>query len=314
VAIVHTAQSQLAVRLAAELTSQGFHPVTVEREITLSRLELKRIATSYGAVAVMQIARTGDRVSVWISNRNEALAVLQEIHVPLDRPDALSRLAFKTVELLRASLLILPDPDAAKTAAGPPPKPAATGAPIRPEPTENRKVRARRLSLAFQPAFSYGFGKLPPLLHIGVGAHVTLYRRLGLTLAGLIPTVPMKIDEREGSADILASNVSLGLTLALMPDNHPLGVSLGAGAGPLFLRMEGHAAEPYVSRDTLLVVALPYLSTGLSAALSDIVAFRTDLLLGWAARKPVVQMLDRQVTAWARPLLSVMLGLEVRLF
>jgi hypothetical protein len=306
VVVLHSGRSELAVRLAAELSAQGFRPLTAETIQNASVEEMRSIASAQRAVAVMQIAETGDRVNVWRRDPEGHLTMLQEVVVLSKREDASTLLAFKSVELLRASLLDLPGEDAHPPAAAEkqPPRLSIT----RREPGAPRASRDHLL-IALQPAVTYGFGGLPPAAHVGAGVRARLWRRLGFALFGLIPTAPMNIDEPEGAARILAGTLSAGLEVSLMPPGK-LALSIGAGAGALFLRMKGAAAEPNESRSARVVAVLPHLAVALSVALSNIIRFRTDLVSGWAAPRPVVRMLDRDVATFGRPLLSAMVGLE----
>jgi hypothetical protein len=307
VVVLHSGRGELAVRLAAELSAQGFRPTTAETIQNAGVEEMRSIASARHAVAVMQIADTGDRVSVWRRDPAGHLTMLQEVVVPSKRGDAATLLAFKSVELLRASLLDLRDEEARPPAAAEkqPPRPVIT----RPEPGAPGTPRDHLL-VALQPAVTCGFGGLPPAAHVGAGVRARLWRRLGFALFGLIPTAPMKIDEPEGAARVLAGTLSPGLEVALMPPGRTPALSIGAGAGALFLGMKGAATAPNESRSVRVAAVLPHLAVALSVALSNIFRFRADLVAGWAAPRPVVRMLDRDVASFGRPLLSAMVGLE----
>jgi hypothetical protein len=307
VVVVHSGRDELAVRLAAELSAQGFRPVPTETIREAGIEEMRAIASAHHAVAVMQIAGEGSRVSVWRCDPAGRLTRLQDVVVPQNKTDTPTLLAFKSVELLRASLLDLPSSGGRSFEETEKQPPRSGGAS---RVSDAREPSRDRLRLALQPAVTYGFGGLLPAAHIGAGARGRLWRRLGFTLLGLIPTAPMRIDEPEGSARVLAGALLPGLEVALMPPGRTLALSLGAGAGALFLRMKGTAAEPNESRSVRVVAVLPYLAVALSWALSDIIRLRTDLALGWAAPRPVVRMLDRDVAAYGAPLLGAMVGLE----
>lgn len=310
VLVVHFKRSELATQLSAELASQGFFPKLIELPEPLEMEGIRTLAASEGATAVLQIAPTEIRVSVWVSGRNDDLGLMQEVSAPGDREDAVTLAVFKSVELLRASLLVLPKRS----------KSALPSVGVAPQArlSEVRRpagvFQSGRLFLDVEPALTYGFGETVPLLHIGAALRLAIWKRLHGTLFGLMPTVPLRVVEPEGTVEIRSGLIALGMAVDLLPPEGAVALTLGAGAGPLMMKMQGSAAEPYVSKSAFVTVVLPYLCTGLSLAITDGLGFRADLLAGWPPQKPVVKMLDRNVTDWARPLVSLLIGLEVRLF
>lgn len=325
VALVHTTQTKLAVRLSAELTAQGFQPLIIQSPEALSRASLEAVAADKHAIAVMQIASSGERVSVWLIHRGERLAVLQEVFVPTDRADHDNLLAFKTVELLRASLLVLPEHPPSPSGAAPssgradPPKSddsnvsvqSATSAPVR---AEDRAPKPKHLGMLLQPTLAYGFGELTPSFHIDLGLHGRILPRLGVALTGLVPTVPIREDASEGGVDMFVSAVRAQVFATLTPPHRVVDATLGGGVGAVFVKMKGRDAGENVSRDVLVIAALPFIGGGLTVAMNDVVRFRMDVIIGWAAPRPVVRMLDTDVTAWGAPLLCGMMGIDVWLF
>jgi hypothetical protein len=320
VAVLHFAQERLAVRIAAELRSQGFSPVTIASDAPVERAEIRRTARELKAVAAIRIAEPGDSVSVWVGDPSEDLVVLQEVYVPLEKEEAATLLAFKAVELVRASLMTLPKKHIPKAAAstGTDKRASSTargGEAVRSAATVAAKPKkVDRLSLDIQPAITYGFGELPPTLHIGVGARIKVWHRLGVKLLGLIPSLSMEIEAEQGTADVRSGWVAAGVDAGLLPPDKRVAVSVGGLAGPLFLRMKGHANQPYVSKTDLVVVTVLGLTTGVAFMVGEIVSVRGDLLVGFAVPKPEVRILDRNVTDWGRPLLTGLLGIEVWLF
>lgn len=306
VVIVHEGASKLAVRLSAELASRGFQPVTVEEETLPEPGELQALAVDNSALAVMRIRPSGHSVSVWVARQQDGPLVTQEVFVPPDTPDAHTVVALKAVEMLRASLLVLPERRSPEPAPGPTPKPVAIQPP--------KGDRSPLVALDAQPTLTYGFGELPPTLQMGVGTRIRLGRRLRLALIGLIPTFPMDLDVPEGSAEIKTGVLAAALEVNVLPIHRSVSLFAGAGAGPLFIRMTGKADAPYESRNDLVISILPHLAVSLAVALTKLLHLRTDLCAGIALPKPKVAVLDREATSWGQPVLSLMFGLEVWVF
>ena len=333
VAIVHSGETKLAERLQAETTLLGFEPRIVERSGTVSPEDLKDIAATMDARALMRISMNGDSIGIWIPSDETDVVVLQEVYVPGERDRDHAIVAFKAGELLRVGMMTPPSPAPGEETPPKPPEPTPDEdtddiqGPVSPEPAasapETRVIRKRTgrsptrkwLSLSLAPAVSYGFGKLPPAFQIGTALTLQVTGRISLALTGLIPSYPMKVHGDDAMVDASAGFVVLGLGFRLTPVYWRVSVPVEAFAGATFLRITGYdRVGDYQSMRQDIMVAVWGGRTGFSAAISETVSIRGDVIAGTCEPEPVAKILGKRWSGWGRPLLAGMLGVEVWLF
>lgn len=352
VVIVHSMNDRPAVRIAAELSSLDYNPVKIDMPPPVSLEVLRQIAQDREAVAVIKISPEGNTVRAWTVKKGEDKgASLQEIfvHTSNEQPDAV--IAFKTVELLRASLMPLwensdsispaektqpkveqpEEVPAAKISAQktPPEKAQQKEAQVektkpdraRPvtQPPEDKdlflskKTTPPRLTVSLQPAALFAFDDLPPTFEIGLSLYVRIASRAGIEISGLLPTFPSTFDVPEGGVDILTGLITAGIRFNLLPKKKRFMPAVSVSAGPLFLRARGDADSGYRSRSDFLVAAAVTGALDFSFAVNDIVSLRADASCGVTVPKPVIRIAQRDAATFGRPLLTVLFGVEIRL-
>ncbi len=314
VVIVQPQQDKLSIKLRAELSSQGFSVLMVETDSLLEYEQLRNLGFIYDATAVMQVSSLSNSVTL-LADDTSALTVVQEISVSESREDAQTLLVLKSVEMMRAALLSTDSEKALLTYNAKNNIKDTDIVDSNIDHTNNKNVEPTFLRLSLNTAVSAGFNfrDIPVALCASVSLRLTLSKHFTLNITGIIPTIPITLSEPEGSVDIKTGLVSLGFDLLLLPQQTPVQVFTGIGAGPLFFRMRGAAAQTYISKDANILVALPNMSLGLSVRLNNLVSIRGDWLLGFAVQRPVVKMLDRNIAILARPLSFIALGIEVKL-
>jgi hypothetical protein len=304
VVILHSGQDALVANLSAEIASSGFRPeVILEGSPGHPSEGLQAVASRLGAVAGMRVLASGRGVEVWVSDPASGVNVATEVLVGKESDRASALLSLKAVELLRASLIKIAEEQK-------PRKKVSSREPEAKPPTPREGDAPPVLSFALQPTVSWGSGGLPVTMHLHIGFYLRLPKWLGLQVFGFVPTFAMRIKEEEGSADIRVGTVAVGLYYELLKRERFLQPRAGAGVGPGFLRMRGHAAETFEDGDELLIFGVGYLTAGVAFALSRVVSLRVDVVAGWAFPRPVVRFVERNVADWGRPLVSGMFGFE----
>ena len=327
VVVVHSGNEKLAVRISAELSSLGYDVKQLTMPPPIVQETLSSLAQAYNATALMQVSPEGNAVQVWVVNRTaDNVTELQEVEVPPENEQADALIAFKAVELLRASLMTLPEnrpepelelePEPKQE---PEPKPTQSGkSSVPPAPLPPQKVEPKepRLFAALQPAAVFPFGGLKPSFNISLSVYIRLASRLGLDIAGLIPSFSQSVSVDQGTFDLLFGAITFGLRVKLLPPRFRVMPSISASAGPLLLRTRGHADpefDNFNGEEALTVTALLGGALTLTYSVNEYFALRADAGLGAVVPNPVFEVSDTRVADFGRPLLTVLIGVEVRL-
>ncbi len=302
-------ESPLVVRLSAELESLGLDPVPVERSPNPSpHTDLDEIAKQNNAAAAIRIVPSSRVVEVWVADRITGKTVIRKVAVEKDNKSSVSVVALRAVELLRASLLEIHDPHPSRGEVEPTPQIVE----IVPEPSS--KPPPERLALEAGPVITAGNFASPPMMHLIIGGHLRIIDILGVTLFGLVPLIPLRIEKSEGDAVIRFGLLGIGPRLMFGKLKNRVLPSVGVGATALFVHVIGEAKKGYKSNDDWVYGVAPYVRGGLSLRLTEVIRLRVDLLLGWAMPETVIQFDGREVATWGQVLLSGAIGIELFLF
>jgi hypothetical protein len=317
VIIVYAGQEKAAVRIAAEAASLGFAPMKELAPSNMSDADLSRIADKRDAVGVIWVNADGSSVKVWVANeKNKNETALQEVAVPRADEQADALIAFKAVELLRAGLMTLPEyRQNTATVAPPPPPPTPVKTPPSPPAAPKQREPSSRLSAALQPAAIFGFGDLSPSFNnIGLSFYVRIASRVCVEAGGLIPTFPTKSEISGVTLKVLDGMVRGGLKFALVPPSRRAVPSLSVFGGGLILKVSGLADSTHAIDPTLYFVAAIGGSFSMSFAVTEIIRLRFEIEAGAALPTPVIRKDREEVASFGMPFVSVLLGVEVRLF
>lgn len=319
VAVIHSGLDKLAVRIAAELAAVGYGAETLDLPPPIYQETFAQIATAYAADAVMRVSPSGNSVQIWVPDQNDPdVTVLQEVVIPAQTDQAEALIAFKSVELLRASFLArlekpVPEPKPVAPPPIPPPPPVPPPPPPPPRKPESIAPTFSRVALSLQPAAVFSFGGLPPAFNIGLALHLRLASRIGFDINGLIPTFPMTVQVEGGTLDASAGLITTGVRFKLLPGTHRWTPAVSLAGGLLVLQARGRAETGYQGfTETFFSAVINGIFT-LSFAVNEIFSLKTDASCGIALPKPVFEINDKPAFSYGSPLVTVLFGIEVRL-
>ena len=321
VAIVYTPPSTLLLPLTTELRLAGFAPIPVEMPPeAVTEAVLRDTADSVGATAVVRILQSDRGVVVFIRDPSSGVVVSTEF-IPfeaVERADTIT--ALKTVEILRASLMMakadVPTPPSSLSPTTPSPPPQNASSSNLSQKAEISMAPPSRVQGLFYiaPSATYGFGDIPPSLHVAIGFSLLTFERFRLFLFGLVPTIKTTIESNDGFATVREGIVAIGAAVDLISPNHPVVPFLGIQGGVVFFDVEGEADAPFSGKKRTEIAGGIHFDAGATFRLTRILALRCDLSIGIVVPRPVVRFDGRIVASFGRPMLSGMAGIEVAIF
>jgi hypothetical protein len=297
---------RFGARLRAELRAVGFDVEVVDAPAgEPTRASLEDAGRAAGVVAALRLRASRTGVEVWVMDRVTSKTVLRE--VVLSNGDDESAVALGAIELLRASLLEVEEPQF--TPREVPPTPAVLRlAPRRNEPPP------KRLSLGLGPALAVSPGGLGATAQIDVWLRARFGDHAEGAIRLLAPTIPATVEAREGRATVALASAAFAADAVLLPPTSAFRVRVGAGVGALWAHMEGTATGGFVGRADDIVSVLSFVHGGVTYALSTNARVFGDLTVGIADPRPTVAFADRKVAAWGQPAMMTTLGLELAVF
>lgn len=238
-------------RLLGELHIHGFATRIEDSDATGDPVDaLRQVVRKYAALAGLQLVR--DERGLWLAvvliERESGAARSHRLDMDTTNADAASLLALRAVDLLRASLLRVPEPR--------PPPAAARASPVAPRvalpPPSATATPARAAgaaqgwSLAIEGDVLWageriGIGYGPAL---GVFHRPEAWFQWGLWLAA--PTFGTGLRGSAGSARVWQETLLLEARATFMRV-HGFGLAASAGGGAFLLQAEGAVREPFVS-------------------------------------------------------------------
>jgi hypothetical protein len=267
-----------------------------------------------GASATLRVV-SPEHVEIWYEadpkERGAAdpeAAAAREHEILTSTPDATERFAARVIEQVRARLVTLSYAPGQKASDVPAPPPHALESQTA---KANPRAPATRHALWAETgvAATAAGGGVPATIQALVGLRA-LVGSVELEAFGLLPLTDGNVQAKEGSADVTISLVGAGAGYVLSDEGAPLQGSLGAGAGVLFLTMEGEAAPPYAARKESLTTAAFFLDGGVRYRAADWLGVRLSTQVGLYAPRPVIEFAGREVAAWGRGFGTVALTLE----
>ena len=319
VVILHSGQEKTAVRIAAESQSLGFEPMKEAAPSGMSDADLEKIAAARSATAVVWIQHENS-VKVWVKDPHDPQSSeVQEVTMSESGGQPETLIAFKATELLRASLITMPEVLEKANTAPKVSRPAAPRktktAPIQTaDNPRHRQENVARLFATLEPAAVFGFGTLPPSFNIGLSLKARITSRVFADIAGLIPTFPMETKTDDGTLQATNGIIRGGLGVALIPLQKRIVPILSVYGGGLILKVTTKNDLNSTIDETLFGAAVVGGSFGLRIRITKIIAFRLDADAGVALPTPVLLKGKEKITSFGKPLVSALLGIETKLF
>jgi hypothetical protein len=318
VLVMHAGYDSMTVRLNAELIALGYHPVPIHyppRKFSIE--EVTSIIKAHRAVALINTTMMGDGVDIWIVDPGNGAISRAETMDSNGGDHSEASTFLKAVELIRAKLMKIDGPVKAadKTIAE---RESAREATIPPATNQSNPAEGsaakdyRRFTMAIGPSVSYGFSELPATVQVMLGVHVRLIGRVGLSIVGLPPSAPSKVETRYGSAQVWNSAIVGGLNLDLLSPDHRWIPWIGVLVGPHFSSTAGQGVLPYTSDSARMLVTLVCLRVGLNVVITERLALQAVLHTEWALPRPVIRV-GEELIPWGNPLFGGALALVVNL-
>lgn len=298
----------IARRVEAELSALGFEVELVEEQPSVEPHTLRQLAASRRAVASLRASPSKTGIELWIADPNTGATAFEEVvTVETGRNDEL--LALRAVEVLRARLLklgvvtkpapSLSEPHESTTAW------TDSSAVSSPEPRTGPPLLWADLGVAYihQP------GALTNYESLRLGLVFSPLQRWSLAGFALIPLQQAQVSSDVGEASIRAN------LFALAADGHWSQAwfrsSLGAGVALALLDVEGRADYPFEGQRDRLLSGLPFVRTGIAAALAERLLLHAELLAGLSMPRTIIRLGQEENASWGRPLVAGTLSLQL---
>ncbi len=302
-------------RIRAELESTGFEvrDVRITSDLPPQR-SLKQVSRQNEAVAAVKCSISKGAVEIWVFDRTTSKILVREILLETDGPDADAVVAFRAVELLRASLLELSTTHQVEPEVSPG-KPASELAKLRSDELAILKNTEAYpyVELGFTPGLSPLAQDSTVSFGLGIDTSLRVHRNFAIVLLGWIPIVPRRFDEPEGNVRTYQGMVGGGLRVGTK-DSRRFTMSFDIGGAAQFVRLIGNGEPGFVGDESFHTTPLLY--TGLTPAwrLTDHLKVRLSVMLGWSPTVVNVIVLEEKVAEVGHLFFVATLGFDVRIW
>jgi hypothetical protein len=311
VAVFYTPPSAILLDMEAELKAGGFLPVLIAERGEL--IPLSKAAAEARTDAAVRILPSDREIAVFVADPSKRMFLSTNITIQETegRKGAVS--AIKAVETIRVGLMQIRE-EALPNQQAPPPVSKETKTVEKPLPSADERNNGGFIFLSAAPAVTFGFGNIPPSLHIALNIAVRLTPRLRLFVFGLAPTFASTVDSAEGSASIREGLVTLGLSANVLSDRRCVVPYIGLQGGLLFMTVKGLARLPLHGEEPNGVAGVIVGQLGTTVRLLRILFLRAYLLIGAAFLEPVIRFDGEKVASFGRPFISGAVGIEIQLW
>jgi hypothetical protein len=303
--ILHVRSSRPAQdeRLEAELSTLGLSVQEAEPDPGAT---LEAMARTRGARAAVRVAEQDNAIELWVEARTPAAPPIHQI-VPVDPRRGWSLAAVASLEILRAELLEVREPQTVPPSPPPPPPPA----PEKPE----RLLAAPPMKAPLLWAHLAGGAESSPG---GLGPSVELFGELRLQLRswfdvgafGAFSPVAAQVTAAEGIAR--SRHAILGVAADVGGRFGVATASLGAGGVIALFWLSGDAPAPgYAGQNASVTTAGPLVRACGSLDVTPSLRLRSELAAGVTMPHAVIRFAGRQVADWGQPFVLLTLGLEL---
>jgi hypothetical protein len=196
------------------------------------------------------------------------------------------------------------------------PTPAITefSEPPAPPPPPSPPPRPKILFIDLGPTLSFPSIDAGPPMGLTASFHGRLAKRLRLGICGLVPLVASSKTVPEGEIKVTPGLVAAELLVALNKIDARVVPEVGAGFGAAFFRVRGIARTGFTPGEFTLVSAFPYIKAGVSIRLTQILALRGGIAVGWTTVANKVQVAQRDVIDLGRPWIIASVGLAIAIW
>jgi hypothetical protein len=308
VAVFYSPPCPLLLDMEAELRAAGFLPILIkEQNDTVPLPEAAASAHTHAAVRILSSDR---EVAVFAADPSNLVFLSTNVTTAANEGRKSAVLAIKTVETLRVGLMQIREEAAFAPS-------LTTSTPISPGPAALKKPVFLRdhsknglVLFAVAPSVTFGFGDIPPSLHLALNLTVKPMQRLRLFIFGLAPTAASKVHSDIGSANVREGLVAMGMSAELRPSDRRVLPYIGLIGGALFVSAKGRANGPLHGEETNGVAGVAAGQAGTAVRLTRIIFLRADLSVGIAFPKPVIRFDGEAVASFGRPFISGSFGIE----
>jgi hypothetical protein len=297
-------------RLERDLRSQGLAVLVLSAtpENSSSAAALEQTARGLGGIAAVRVLADARGSELWVLDPQTSRSVKRSLSRPAGTTADPNEIALGTLELLRASLLELHQPAAARSReAAPPPGPEPPPAPA---PTVVTPPVAW-LSLSGGLAADLGLRSVGPSLTTLWAAWLRLGGCFGARGFVSLPLLAERADVPEGQVEVEPTLLGVGLTCGLARPSSLFSPRVSLGFASAHVTTRGTAHDPLASSSESVWLAGGYGLLGVGVHLTRDVRLNLDAT-GVLLPTPAVIVVDRrELGTWGAPGGIVSLGLEV---
>lgn len=309
IAVVSAVGDRFGIRVQAELEALGFRAVLLAPAVDpASRLSLEVAARNAGAIAAIRAVPSERGVEVWIADRVTGKTVVREIVSADGVLDRDAALALSTVDLLRASLLeiTLPAPPSGEV----PATPEIREKMALPAPRSLAGARPPTLHLALAPGVLLSPGGFGAAASLGLGLDWMPSEHVGVSALAAIPLSGARIEQAPGSVDLAVLLVGGGARFLFTARESAWSPTADLGLMAVSLRSAGTANPGFRASEPSALTAAPFARLGLAFALTPSLRLRADVLAGVIVQGVSIQVAQREIATWGKPLVLSSFGVD----
>jgi hypothetical protein len=304
--ILHVRSSRPAQdeRLAAELSTLGLSVQEAEPDPGAT---LEAMARTRGARAAVRVAEQDNAIELWVEARTPAAPPIHQL-VTVDPRRGWSLAAVASLEILRAELLEVREPQTPAPSLQPPPPPEKPERLLAAAP-----ARASRLWAHLAGGVESSPGGLGPSAELLGELRLQLASWIDLGAFGAFSPAAAQVTAPEGIAR--SRHAILGVAADVDARFGVATASLGAGGVIAFFWLNGDApASGYAGQSASITTAGPLVRACGSLDVTPSLRLRTELAAGATMPHAVIRFAGRQVADWGQPFVLLTLGLELGFF
>ena len=303
--VIDQQDDPFAERIRAEVVGLGLDVVALEPWRTGESIEsLGAAGRSEQAAAAIRMVPSRKGVEVWMANQPTGRSLLRQLVVdesPTGPNESL--VALQTAELLRTSLLSLPDTRTAP-AARVATEPAAAAAAV-PTVTATPAGPARwAVQAAFGAMFSPASGDAE--MQAWLSVQRLLVGRVGIALDASAPLGTGTVTGPEGSARVRSALGGVALFARYQGHDRPVYATIAAGAAVVRLEASGQANVPLAAASDSAVTGAAYARADGGFEAASWLRFGLRAVGGVVPTGVKVRFAGNEAGVWGRPFLAAL--------
>jgi hypothetical protein len=298
-------------RLERDLRSQGLSVLVLSAtpENSSSAAALEQTARGLGGIAAVRVLADARGSELWVLEPQTSRSVKRSLSRPAGTAADPNEIALGTLELLRASLLELHQPAAARSREHAAAKePGASSAPALAMPATPRLAR---FSLSGALAADLGLRSVGPSLTTLWAAWLRLGGCFGMRGFVSLPLLAERADVPEGRVEVEPTLLGAGLTCGLSRPSALFSPRVSLGFAGAHVTTRGTAHDPLASSSESVWLGGGYGLLGVGVHLTSDVRLNLDVTGVLLPTPAVIVVARRELGTWGAPGGMVSLGLEV---